>query len=124
MQTGPTLIQPDSVIISGPRVLVDTIESVYTEVYSQDRIKEGFSEELRLQAIHKIEFNSVEVWLQVPVEKFTTARISLPIEVINLPDSLVLRTFPGKVEISCQVGLSDYESLSGGLFGDCNHAWE
>jgi hypothetical protein len=112
MQTGPTLIEPDSVILSGPQVIVDTIQAVYTEMYARERINESFSEELKLFPVPRIDFNPVEVWLQVPVEKFTTARLQLPIEVVNLPDSLVIRTFPGKVDISCQVGLSAYESLS------------
>jgi hypothetical protein len=116
MQVGPYTIEPDSVNISGPQVIVDTISYVWTEELTQSGVNESFSLELKLDPINKIEFNPIEIWLQVPVEKFTEASVTVPIEVINLPDSLVLRTFPGKVNINCQVGLSAYETLNEHLF--------
>ncbi|MFC2112318.1 hypothetical protein ACFLTA_03545 [Bacteroidota bacterium] len=116
MQVGPYVIEPDSVIISGPEVIIDSILGVETEVFSRTGINESFNHELKIRPINKIDFNPVEVWLQVPVEKFTEASLTIPIEVINLPDSLVLRTFPAKVDITCQVGLSAYETLNEHLF--------
>ena len=52
----------------------------------------------------------------MPVDKFTEAAFSVPIEVINVPDSLNLKTFPGQVEITYQVGLSDYENINQHMF--------
>ncbi|HEC43411.1 MAG TPA: hypothetical protein ENI20_11335 [Bacteroides sp.] len=116
MQTGPIVIEPDSVLISGPEVIIDSIIAVKTEVFTLSGINENLSQELKIQAHTKVDFSPVEIWLQLPVEKFTEARLSIPIEVINLPDSLVLRAFPGKVDITCQVGLSAYETLGEHLF--------
>ncbi len=116
MQVGPIVLEPDSIIISGPQVIVDSIESVETETFSRSSITESFNEELKIRPINKIDFNPVEVWLQVPVEKFTEASLTVPIDVVNLPDTLVLRTFPAKINITCQVGLSAYETLNEHLF--------
>ncbi len=116
MQAGPLILEPDSITISGPRVIVDSIESVETEECSRTRLTESFSDELKIRPINKIDFNPVEVWIQIPVEKFTEATLTLPIEVINKPDSLIIRTFPGEVKLSCQVGLSAYENLNEHLF--------
>jgi hypothetical protein len=116
MQVGPYTLEPDSISISGPVVIIDSIVEVNTEEFVRTGIKESFNMELTILPINKIDFNPVEVWLQVPVEKFTEASLTIPIEVVNLPDSLVLRTFPGKVNISCQVGLSAYETLNEHLF--------
>lgn len=116
MQVGPYVLEPDSVMISGPEVIVDSIMAVNTEAFSKSSIDESFNQELGLLTVNKIDINPVEIWLKVPVEKFTEANFTIPIEVINLPDSLVLRTFPGKVNITCQVGLSAYESLNEHLF--------
>ena len=116
MQVGPYTLEPDSISISGPVVIIDSIVEVKTEEFVRSEINESFNEELKILPINKIDFNPVEVWLQVPVEKFTEASLTIPIEVVNLPDSLVLRTFPGEVNISCQVGLSAYESLNEHLF--------
>jgi hypothetical protein len=116
MQTGPHVLEPDSITISGPQVIIDSIYAVETEELILSGISESFNEELKVRPLSKVDFSPVEVWLQVPVEKFTEASLTLPIEVLNLPDSLVLRTFPGKVHISCQVGLSAYETLNEHLF--------
>ncbi len=116
MQVGPIRIEPDSVDIGGPEVILDTINAVKTEKVSMNGITKSISEEIKLRPIGKVDFNPIEIWLQVPVEKFTEASFAVPIEVINLPDSLVLRTFPGKINITCQVGLSAYETLNEHLF--------
>lgn len=116
MQVGHYTIEPDSVTASGPEVIIDTIDAARTEKLVMKGINKSFSQELKLQSLSNIDFDPVEVWLQVPVEKFTEASLNVPIQVVNLPDSLVLRTFPGKVSITCQVGLSAYETLSEHLF--------
>ncbi len=116
MQVGPYILEPDSVTISGPEVIVDSILAVETETFRKLSINESFNQELSLLSVNKIDINPVEIWLKVPVEKFTEASFKIPIEVVNLPDSLILRTFPGKVNITCQVGLSAYESLNEHLF--------
>jgi hypothetical protein len=54
--------------------------------------------------------------LQNVTEQFTEATLKIPIEVSNLPDSLIMRTFPGQVTINCMVTLGRYENLSPRLF--------
>lgn len=116
MQVGPLNLEPDSILISGPGVIIDSIMAVETEELKMSGISRSFYEEIKLRPISKVDFNPVEVWLRVPVEKFTEASFTIPIEVVNLPDSLILRTFPGKVNITCQVGLSAYETLNEHVF--------
>jgi hypothetical protein len=72
--------------------------------------------ELEMQPQHKVEYDPLEVWIQVPVEKFTEASLKVQIEVINMPESLLLRPFPPAVTVSCQIGLSAYETLNEHLF--------
>lgn len=116
MQVGPYTLEPDSVTISGPEVIVDSIDEVETEELVRSGINKSFDLEIKIRPIKKIDLDPVEIWLQVPVEKFTEASLKIPIEVVNIPDSLVLRTFPGEVNITCQVGLSAYETLNEHLF--------
>jgi hypothetical protein len=72
--------------------------------------------ELEMQPLHKVEYDPLEVWIQVPVEKFTEASLKVQIEVINMPEGLLLRAFPPAVTVSCQIGLSAYETLNEHLF--------
>ena len=116
MQVGPYLVEPDSVTISGPKMIIDTIKAVDTEPIIMSDVNRSFEMELEMQPLHKVEYDPLEVWIQVPVEKFTEASVKVQIEVINMPDSLILRAFPPTVTISCQIGLSAYETLNEHLF--------
>jgi hypothetical protein len=116
MQVGPYLVEPDSVTISGPEVIIDTIKVVRTEPVIMSDVNRSFDMELKMQPQNKVEFDPLEVWIQVPVEKFTEASLKVQIEVINMPDSLLLRPFPPAVTVNCQIGLSAYETLNEHLF--------
>ena len=116
MQVGPYLVEPDSVTISGPEMIIDTINVVATEAVIMSDANRSFDMELEMKPLHKVEFDPFEVWIQVPIEKFTEASLKVRIEVINMPESLLLRPFPPAVTVSCQIGLSAYETLNEHLF--------
>jgi hypothetical protein len=116
MQVGPYLVEPDSVTISGPEMIIDTIELATTVPVIMSDVNRSFDMELEMQPQHKVEYDPLEVWIQVPVEKFTEASLKVQIEVINMPESLLLRPFPPAVTVSCQIGLSAYETLNEHLF--------
>ena len=106
----------DSVTISGPEVIIDTIKVVSTEPVIMSDVNRSFDMELKMQPQNKVEFDPLEVWIQVPIEKFTEASLKVQIEVVNMPDSLLLRPFPPAVTVNCQIGLSAYETLNEHLF--------
>jgi hypothetical protein len=116
MQVGPYLVEPDSVTISGPEMMIDTIDVATTVPVTMTHVNRSFDMELEMKPLHKIEYDPLEVWIQVPVEKFTEASVKVQIEVINMPDSLLLRPLPPTITVSCQIGLSAYETLNEHLF--------
>lgn len=116
MQVGPYLVEPDSVTISGPESIIDTIKAAATEPVIMSDLNRSFDMELEMKPQHKVEYDPLEVWIQVPIEKFTEASLKVQIEVINMPDSLLLRPFPPAVTVNCQIGLSAYETLNEHLF--------
>jgi hypothetical protein len=116
MQVGPYLVEPDSVTISGPEGLIDTFKFAATVPVVMSDVNRSFDMELEMQPLHKVEYDPLEVWIQVPVEKFTEASVKVQIEVINMPESLLLRPFPPAVTVNCQIGLSAYETLNEHLF--------
>jgi hypothetical protein len=116
MQVGKLKITPDSVSVSGPENFIDTLSAVSTIPEKLTGLKKNTELEMALEPIDKLEFSVREVIVNVPVEKFTEESIKIPIEVINIPDSLFLRTFPTSIEITYRVGLSDYKKVSGHMF--------
>ena len=116
MQVGKLKIMPDSVAVSGPENIIDSVSEIYTLPEKLTGLKKNVRVDLSLEPIDKVEFSVKEVTVDVPVEKFTEESIDIPIQVINIPDSLFLRTFPASIEITYRVGLSDYKKVSEHMF--------
>ncbi len=116
MQVGKLKITPDSVIVSGPKSIIDTLTSIKTKSEKLTGLRKNITLELDLASIDKLAYSLKEVVINIPVEKFTEESIEIPIKVINMPDSLFLRTFPANIEITYRVGLSDYKKVNEHMF--------
>ena len=108
---GEVSCNPDTVEISGPRIIVDTISSVYTRHYVFDQLKNTETKTLGLKSLARISFSERKVQVKVPVEQFTEALLEVPIKAINVPDTARVRLFPDMVKVSCIVALSDYTKI-------------
>lgn len=108
--------QPDSVIISGPGVVIDTIEWVEAQSQKFTSVDQDIKKSIGLIPIKNVDFSTRKVIIIVPVERFTEARFSVPVNVVNIPDTLELKTFPGSINVTCRVPLSDYDKLTVNLF--------
>lgn len=112
----PISSSPDSVLVSGPDFIVDTLRQVRTEHISGGLIRRNMDEEAKLEKLSNLYFERSNVLVTAEVEKYTEKLLKIPVEVINVPDSLIIRTFPYFVELSCQVGLSKFEKLQPTMF--------
>lgn len=102
---------PDSIGISGPYIFVEKVDSVLTSFVEYDKIQQSFERNLKLKKLTNIKFDKKRVNIKVDVEKFTEAKISIPIDIINLPDSLNMEIYPQTIEITYRVGLSNYNKV-------------
>ncbi len=107
---------PDSILVYGPEIILDSLSFVSTRKLSFEELSSSVEEEVELVQIPKIEFDREKVMVLAGVEQFTEANLKVPIETINVPDSLVLKTFPNNVSLSCISGLSDYDKVSAHVF--------
>jgi hypothetical protein len=107
---------PDSIVVSGPGLILDTLKAVTTAGVSFSMLNKAVEQEVKLSDIPRIEFNEETVILSASVEQFTEANLKVPIKAINVPDSLVLKTFPNQTSLSCIAGLSDYDKISVHVF--------
>ena len=112
---GNLKVDPDNISISGPEVLIDSIEEIKTEsidltdVNSSILIKAPI---LALDKSSKVSYSVQEVTVSGTVEKFTEAKFELPFNIKNLPKNYSISTFPDKVEVVFQIGLSDYNKIN------------
>lgn len=107
---------PDSIIVSGPALILDSLSGIPTEYMSFEELSSSVEEEVKLRKISRLSYEPGTVVLKAELEQFTEADIRVEIEAENVPDSLRLITFPDRATISCVAGLSEYDKLSAHLF--------
>lgn len=112
MQGGGISLSEDSVIIKGPRSLLDSINYVETEKLILTDLNKTVKKDVVLIEKKGIEFSQRKIEVTIPVEKFTEAKKNVPIRTVNLPDSLLIRLFPRDVRVSYFVGLKRYDNVS------------
>lgn len=110
------MLSPDSVDLTGPDLILDTLSYVLTERMDIGLLTRNFSDNLRLKKIPELVYSESRVDCTIELERFTEMQVPVPIDVMNLPDSILLQTFPSRVMLTCRVGLSKYDRVEGHPF--------
>jgi hypothetical protein len=103
------MLTPDSVEVTGPDLLLDTLSYVPTERYNLGELTRNYSDKIQLHREDDLSYSLSRVSCSIELESITELQVMVPIEVLNLPDSLILQTFPSAVKLNCRIGLSKYE---------------
>lgn len=114
--SGEIRLIPDSVDIYGPERMLDTIACIYTQKQVFVKLKDTLVRNISLKSRDEITISRKRVNVEVPVEMFTEKSIEVPVKGINFPDSLLLRTFPGIVNVSFFVGISHFQEVNAKFF--------
>lgn len=107
------VLLPDSVDLTGPDLILDTLSFVSTERLDLGLLTRDFSDKVRLEQIPELQYSLSRVECSIELERFTEMQVPVPIDVLNLPDSILLQTFPSRVMLTCKVGLSKYDRIEG-----------
>jgi hypothetical protein len=113
---GALVSAPDSVTVSGPDFILDTLRQIRTLTTDFGVVTKNLTKEVSLEKIENCFFETDEVTIVLNVEKYTEKVLKVPIEPLNVPDSVTIMTFPYQVEVTCQVGLSNFEKLQSSMF--------
>jgi YbbR domain-containing protein len=102
---------PDMVEVTGPDLILDTLAYVYTEKHLLGELTRDYSDKVRLKREADLQYSISRVNCSIELERFTELQVTVPVEVLNLPDSILLKTFPSIIKLNCRVGLSKYERI-------------
>jgi len=116
MQSELIILEPDSVIVKGAGSIIDSVEQMETKELVLSGLKETTDENIGFAKTDGLEVSSKKIKVTIPVVRFTEAQKNVPISINNLPDSVILRLFPGDVKVSYFVGMNKYESISADHF--------
>lgn len=112
-------ILPDSIYISGRKENVDSIYHISTEKRVFEKLKNNVTARLALDVPKvrpPLSVSADSVTLHLTVEKFTEARVEVPVYLEPPDNELKYRTFPDKVSVICRVAMRDYNRLDPSLF--------
>ena len=105
------MLTPDSVEVTGPDFILDTLAFIYTERQDLGELTKNYEDKVRLSQKPDLTYNLTRVECFIELERFTELQVSVPIEVLNLPDSILLQTFPSSIKVNCKIGLSKYDRI-------------
>ncbi|MGB6151115.1 MAG: CdaR family protein [Pricia sp.] len=111
---GKVEIDPDSISITGPKPEIDSILQLRTERVTLPDLTDDFSEELNIvlpSPLKNTTYSETEVVLSGKIERFSERVFQVPITVINLPNTLEIKTFPESVSVVCKAKLKRLKAL-------------
>lgn len=103
---------PDSVLVSGPSTIIDTLQYVSTQSLRLKDLGKNVTKEVELTPPKGCTVDDATVKLDLQVEQFTEAKKTIQLQARHVPASFYLRLFPDNVSITYDVGLSNYEKIS------------
>ena len=83
-------LNPDSIKVSGPESIIDTLQSLQTVKLQVNNIKADVSGKVDVDTsnLGMLSFYTTKVNYSQEVEKFTEGSVKVPVTVLNLPDSV------------------------------------
>jgi len=114
VQDGELQIVPTSARVTGPKRIMDTLQGLSTSKIVFENLKESqtATAKVMLADDKNVVCEPAEVLVTIPVIAFTETTIDVPISLVNVPDSLVMKLFPKTIKITCQVPFSKYDLLT------------
>ncbi|WP_281846680.1 YbbR-like domain-containing protein [Olleya namhaensis] len=107
--------KPDSIKLIGPSSILRKIKKIDTDNLDVLDVKANINKRLALQLDsigNKVKTNLKQVQLEVKVSKFSEGVVSLPIEVVNVPEGITLNYFPKQISLSYATSLENFKNIS------------
>lgn len=106
-------LEPDTVRVSGPASIIDTLTEVNTESLRINNINSNLKGTVRLDktGLQQVTFFQDEINYSLRTDKFTEGKIEIPIELQNVPQGNNIAIFPKDVVVFYQVSLNDFDKI-------------
>jgi hypothetical protein len=103
---------PDSVHISGPAEILNSINYLEGETLKLSGINGNRSYKVKIKSPQaELDYSPAEANVFIPVEKYTEAIFDIPIRAENLIKRDCVDLSPSMIRLSCEVALSRYAAL-------------
>ncbi|NLO70378.1 MAG: YbbR-like domain-containing protein [Porphyromonadaceae bacterium] len=105
-------VVPKTVRVFGPENVLDTMKAVYTEKVELRSLSDTTEVQVKLaKSKNGVKYAFNDVTVTALVEMFTESKKEIPVTIINEPDNFHLRIFPPTIQVSYNVGLSNFNNV-------------
>ena len=110
---GQIKVEPDSVRVIGPKVLVDSVSSVNTVDFTLSDVNKNIEQIIQLEKLQnaQLRLSHETVKVQADVVKFTEGSVMVPVILKNLPDDIEMSIYPKNVEVIYYASLDAFKSI-------------
>jgi hypothetical protein len=110
----PLKSQPDSIAIVGPKQYLNSIDEISTQNIELDAVQKDIKINLDLDISNYpsyLKFSKTKVWISGRVDKFTEGKLLVPVQLVNLPENLLLSVFPKEIPVIFYTSLSTFNTI-------------
>ncbi len=113
-QIGEIRATPDSVLISGPNVIVAEIDDVITENIALEFVDSNVTTQasIKVPELSDLKVSNKIITVSWLVKEIAEKEFEIPITVINKPSSETIKIIPSKVKIKVDVTLDHFNDIS------------
>lgn len=105
---------PDSIIVYGSRYKIGQIQEVQTRAFVLNDLKDTIESELQLVHDDSLRFSQSMVRVISSAEMFTEKAVNIPVQIINQPEHLAVRSFPAEVRAVFNIAVSQFRNFTPG----------
>ncbi|MEM6724949.1 MAG: hypothetical protein AAF598_12995 [Bacteroidota bacterium] len=105
---------PDSIWAIGPESLTRTLDTWTTGPVSKQALDADYNGPVPVKPHlnRQIRFEPKEINIQIDIEQFTEKQLTVPVNLVNVPDSLMILLDQEKVNLKFIIGLSEYDRIN------------
>ena len=111
-------LEPSTIVISGPKAVVEVFDEINTELLSLEDVDDNKTGKIEIQSLNhsEINYSAKNINWELKVEQFTEGEIKLPIEMKNVPKGYEIKLFPDEVTVSYLISLDKFDLVKPDMF--------
>lgn len=106
------MINHDSVTVYASHEILDTITAAYTKPLSLRNLSDTTTIKVPFQHVNGAKFVPNSIKSTFCIDRLVEKTVQVPVQQVNFPASKQLRTFPATVNVTFQVGMGLYRSIT------------
>ena len=107
---------PSQVTVYANKRQLDQLQYVEIEPFNLTNLQDTIHRNVRLKKIRGMKMVPSTVRLAVYPDVLTEESVEVPVTAVNMPDGMVLRTFPSRVTVWFTIGASQFRAIRPDMF--------